>query len=146
MFWGWDWEIQAKEVSLPAWRIDNLEGRNNSIKREQIDNHNSFYALHTFEGALLNRQRTYTVEKELKTPKRFMHMFLLDKPSESCSHKMCAFRRFLLCHGHRRVLMWSWCVGQCLSLWPYIWYAELVGWLEWHRLDSMSHIRKSPAH
>ena len=67
--------------------------------------------LHTFEGALLNKQRTYTVEKELK---RFIHMFLLDRASELCSHKMCAFMGFLFCHEQQRFLVWSWCTDEWL--------------------------------
>ena len=31
-------------------------------------------------------------------------MFWLDKLSELYSHKMCAFMRFLLCHGQQRFL------------------------------------------
>lgn len=33
--------------------------------------------LHTLEGVLLNEHKTYIIERELK---RFIHMFLLDKP------------------------------------------------------------------
>ncbi len=56
-------ESKQKETILPAWMIFSLEGRNKSIEREQIDDFFFFKtqgsnALHTFEGAYLNRQRT----------------------------------------------------------------------------------------
>ena len=45
--------------------------------------------------------------------------------------------------GNKGFLVWSWCTDEC-QLVAYIWYTEVVWWLEWHGFNSMQHMMMSP--